>query len=84
MKKSGRLTWSLRWMFRRAAKKKRFRVCMSSIVSGLEALVACDILLSLSLFFPLLEMPGSLFFSSLSLSISCYSFLVYKLHRCQD
>ena len=34
-------------MFRRAAKKKRFRVCMSSIVSGLEALVACDILLSL-------------------------------------
>ena len=40
---------------------------MNSIVFGLEALVACDIQLSLSLF-SLLEMPVSLFFSPLSLS----------------
>ena len=66
MKKSGRLTWSLRWMFRRAAKKKRFRVCMSSIVSGLEALVACDILLSLSLFSPPRDAWEPVLFLSLS------------------
>ena len=57
-------------MFRRTAKKNDSS--MNSIVFGLEALVACDIQLSLSLF-SLLEMPVSLFFSplSLSLSISC-------------
>ena len=52
-------------MFRRAAKKKRFRVCMSSIVSGLEALVACDILLSLS-FFPPRDAWEPVLFLSLS------------------
>ena len=53
-------------MFRRAAKKKRFRVCMSSIVSGLEALVACDILLSLSLFSPPRDAWEPVLFLSLS------------------